>query len=185
MINKMIKTLFLSWTVLLIGGCSSYTVSEQDIADYLHDNMSFEKSIGVENIMHALVSVHDLKVNIGRADADRVSVLANTTAKVQLLSQPEKSLNLDLEFSAIPEYDKETGEIFLKSLRLDRFDEESQQLTPEIKQFIKPAVAMIGTALSQYPVYKLNSSKVEEALIKSAEPNLVIKDNKLVIELFN
>ncbi|TCW11460.1 uncharacterized protein DUF1439 [Vibrio crassostreae] len=44
---------------------------------------------------------------------------------------------------------------------------------------------MIGFALSQSPVYKLDSNKVQESLIKSSEPNLVIKDNKLVIELFD
>ncbi|HAH02213.1 MAG TPA: DUF1439 domain-containing protein, partial [Vibrio sp.] len=30
-----------------------------------------------------------------------------------------------------------------------------------------------------------DSNKVQESLIKSSEPNLVIKDNKLVIELFD
>ena len=185
MIKKALKSLLLPLAALTFAGCASYSVTEQDMTKYLHDNVSFEQSVGVQNVMHAFVSIHDLDVNIGRADADRVSVLANTTAKVQIWNQPEKKLELDLEFSAVPEYDKETGEIFLKSLRLDHFDEEGQLLTPEIKQLLKPAVSMIGTALSQYPVYKLDSSKVEQALLKSAEPNLVIKDNKLVIELFD
>ncbi len=182
--NNVIKALYLP-LILLFSGCASYSVTEKDMTDYLHDNVSFEQSVGIENVMHAFVSIHDLEVNIGRSDADRVSVLANTSAKVQVWNQPERNLELDLEFSAVPQYDKETGEIYLKSLRLDRFDEESQLLTPEVKKLLKPAVSMIGTALSQYPVYKLDSSKVEEALIKTAEPNLVIRDHKLVIELFD
>ncbi len=182
--NNLIKPLSLL-LILLFSGCASYSVTEKDMTDYLHDNVSFEQSVGIENVMHAFVSIHDLEVNVGRADADRVSVLANTSAKIQVWNQPERKLELDLEFSAVPQYDKETGEIYLKSLRLDKFDEESQLLTPEIKKLLKPAVSMIGTALSQYPVYKLDSSKVEEALIKTAEPNLVIKDHKLVIELFD
>ncbi|WP_165314078.1 DUF1439 domain-containing protein [Vibrio ziniensis] len=185
MIKKAFKSLILPFLVITFAGCASYSVTEQDMTKYLDDNVSFEQSVGVENVMHAFVSIHDMDVSIGRVDADRVSVLANTIAKIQIWNQPEKKLELDLEFSAVPQYDKETGEIFLKSLRLDRFDEESQLLTPEIKQLLKPAVSMIGTALSQYPVYKLDSSKVEQALLKSVEPNLVIKDNKLVIELFD
>ncbi len=169
----------------LLSGCASYSVSEQDITNYLHDNVSFEQSVGIEHLLHATVSIQDLAVNIGRVDADRVSVLANTSAKVDILNQPQKNLDLDLAFSAVPEYDKDTGEIFLKSLRLDKFEEKNKLLTPEIKQLLKPAVSLIGKALSQYPVYKLDSSKVEQSLMKSAEPNLVIKDNKLVIELFN
>jgi|GEM_PF-5484040 len=188
MYKKMIKatlTPVLSMMLLVISGCASYSVSEQDITDYLDKNVAFEQTVGIENIMHADVSIHDLQVNIGRADVDRISVFADTNAKVNVFNQPERNLALNLEFSAIPEYDKQTGEIFLKSLRLEKFEEDSQLLTPEIKQFLKPAVSLIGKALSQYPVYKLDSNKVEQSLLKSAEPNLVIKNNKLVIELFD
>jgi len=79
----------------------------------------------------------------------------------------------------------DAGEVYLKSLRLERFQEKGQQLSPEVERLLKPAVSMIGFALSQSPVYKLDSNKVQESLIKSSEPNLVIKDNKLVIELFD
>jgi len=182
--NHLIKTLLLP-LILLFSGCASYTVTEKDMTDYLHKHVSFEQSVGIENVMHAFVSIQNMEVNIGRADVNRVSILANTSAKVQVWNQPERKLELDLEFSAIPNYDKQSGEIFLNSLRLERFEEESQLLTPEIKKLLKPAVSMIGSALSQYPVYRLDSNKVKEALIKSAEPNLVIKDHKLVIELFD
>ncbi|MGF1776090.1 DUF1439 domain-containing protein [Vibrio nomapromontoriensis] len=170
---------------LILSGCTSYSITEQDMTDYLHDNVNFNQSIGIENVMYAQVSVDDLEVKIGRTDAERVSVFANTTAEVQMLNAEKIGLDLALEFSAIPDYQAESGEIFLKSLRLEQFDEGKQRLTPEIKALIKPAVSMIGYALSEYPVYKLDNSKVQEALLKSAEPNLVVKDNKLVIELFN
>ena len=98
---------------------------------------------------------------------------------------PNIGLDLDIEFSAIPEYDKESGEVYLKSLRLENFNESGKQLPDNISNLLQPAVSMIGLALSQEPVYKLDGAKVQEALLKSAEPNLVIKNNKLVIELFD
>lgn len=185
MIKTKAKLLSVALAAALLGGCASYSISEQDMTNYLQDSVSLDQSVGVENVMYAEVAVDDLEVKIGRADADRVSVFASTNAQVQMLSMKNIGLDLDVEFSAVPEYDKDTGEVFLKSLRLERFDESSQQLTPEVKKLLKPAVSMIGYALSKQPVYKLDSSKVQEALIKSAEPNLVIKNNKLVIELFD
>ena len=155
------------------------------MTEYLADSVMLEQEVGVQSVMYAQVAVDDLQVKIGREDEQRVSVLANTNAKVQVFNMPNMGLDLDLEFSAIPEYDKESGEVYLKSLRLERFEEEEQQLSPEIEKLLKPAVSMIGFALSQSPVYKLDSNKVQESLIKSSEPNLVIRDNKLVIELFD
>lgn len=185
MTRKFIRRTFVIFTALFVSGCATYSISEKEIADYLQDNLDFEQSVGVQNVMYAQVAIDDIKVNIGRADADRVSIFANTTADVEVMSFQEIGLDLDIEFSAIPEYDSSTGEVFLKSMRLERFDEHSDLLTPNIKTLLEPAVSMIGQALSSQPVYKLDGDKVEQALLKSTNPNLVIKDNKLVIEVFN
>ncbi|WP_375749047.1 DUF1439 domain-containing protein [Vibrio sp. HN007] len=185
MLIKQLKTLLLPLTLLTLGGCASYSISEQEMTDYLQENVALEQSVGIENVMYAQVAVDDLNIKIGRADAERISVFANTNAKVTLLSSQNLGLDLDIEFSAIPEYNKESGEIFLKSLRLEKFEEKNKQLTPEIERFLKPAVSMLGSALSNQPVYKLDSNKVQEAMLKSTNPNLVIKDHKLVIELFD
>ncbi|MEZ9501266.1 DUF1439 domain-containing protein [Vibrio sp. 10N.222.52.C3] len=185
MIINVAKKFILAASALVLGGCVSYSVTEQEMTNYLQDSVMLEQEVGVQNVMYAQVAVDDLAVQIGRADAERVSVLANTNAKIQVFNMPNMGLDLDIEFSAIPEYDKESGEVYLKSLRLERFEEKGKQLSPEIEKLLKPAVSMIGFALSQSPVYKLDSNKVQESLIKSSEPNLVIKDNKLVIELFD
>lgn len=185
MMTKKLNIFIPLLAAFLISGCSSYSITESDMTKYLQDNVSFKHSVGVENVIYAHVAVDDLEVKIGRADADRVSVFANTSAKVEMLNRQNMKYNLDIEFSAIPEYDKETGEIFLKSLRLDTIQDNDKLLTPEVTKLIKPAISLIGYALSEQPVYKLSSNAVQQALIKSSNPDLVIKDNKLVIQLFN
>lgn len=185
MTTKLINRFIIACIALILSGCVSYSITEQEMTEYLADSVMLEQEVGVQSVMYAQVAVDDLQVKIGRADEQRVSVLANTNAKVQVFNMPNMGLDLDLEFSAIPEYNKESGEVYLKSLRLERFEEKEQQLSPEIEKLLKPAVSMIGFALSQSPVYKLDSNKVQESLIKSSEPNLVIRDNKLVIELFD
>lgn len=185
MIKRVSQFSFLAVAFSVLAGCASYSISEQDMTEYLQESVEINQSIGVENMMYAQVAVEDLQVKIGRADADRVSVFANTNAQVQVFNMPNIGLDLDIEFSAIPEYDKESGEVYLKSLRLENFNESGKQLPDNISNLLQPAVSMIGLALSQEPVYKLDGAKVQEALLKSAEPNLVIKNNKLVIELFD
>ncbi|MDD9173821.1 MULTISPECIES: DUF1439 domain-containing protein [Aliivibrio] len=179
------RALFTLVSVLTLSGCASYSITEKEMTDYLSDEIHVDKSVGIPGFLYAQVNVENVDVQIGRIAADRISVFANTTADVQMLDEIKQNLSLTLEFSAVPEYDKETGEIYLKSLRLEKFEDKNQKLSPELTSLLKPAVSIIGYALSNEPAYKLNSDKLKESLIKSAEPNLVIKNNKLVIELFN
>lgn len=167
-----------------LSGCVSYSITEQEMTDYLNQNLRLEQAVGIEDMLYAKVSVDDLKVNIGRSDKDRVAVFANTTAELHMMSQPEINLDLDIEFSAIPSYKKETGEVFLKSLRLERLDEDGSVLTPEVRQLIKPAVALIGNAVSSYPVYQLDEATVKQSLLKSSSPDVKVENNKLVIDFF-
>lgn len=169
--------------ISLLSGCTSYGITEREMTDYLSDKVEFNRSVGVHDVLHAQVSIDDLEVKIGRISDDRISVVTNTTAAIEMLSIPTKSLDLDIEFSAIPEYDKQSGEIYLKSIRLERFEESGKILPSNLETLLRPAVSMIGFALAQKPAYKLDSSEMKQALIKSAEPNLVIKNNRLVIEL--
>ena len=185
MIKRVSQFSLLAAAFSILAGCASYSISEKDMTRYLQDSININQSVGVESMMYAQVAVEDLQVKIGRADADRVSVFANTNAQVQVFNMPNIGLDLDIEFSAIPEYDKENGEVYLKSLRLESIDENGKQLPENIANLLRPAVSMIGLALSQQPVYKLSATKVQEALLKSADPNLVIKNNALVIELFD
>lgn len=166
-----------------LSGCTSYGITEREMTDYLSDKVEFNQQVGVQDVLYAEVSVDDLAVTIGRVADDRVSVLANTNAAVKVFSIPTKTFNLDIEFSATPDYNAETGEIFLKAIKLEQFDQDGLALPANIETLLKPAVSMIGFALAQKPAYKLDASEMKQALLKSAEPNLVIKNNKLVIEL--
>ncbi|WP_300181450.1 DUF1439 domain-containing protein [uncultured Aliivibrio sp.] len=178
-------TLLTLLSSLVLTGCASYSITEKEMTDYLSDEIHINKSVGIPGFLYAQVNVENVDVTIGRIDVNRISVFANTTAVIQMMDELKENLDLTLEFSAVPEYDKETGEIYLKSLRLEKFAEKNKQLSPELTSLLKPAVSIIGYALSNKPAYKLNADKLKESIIKSAEPNLVIKNNKLVIELFD
>ena len=88
------------WLVLpliaVLGGCASYSITEKDMTEYLQESVEINQSVGVENMMYAQVAVEDLQVKIGRADADRVSVFANTNAQVQVFNMQNVGLDLDI-----------------------------------------------------------------------------------------
>jgi len=169
----------------ILYGCTSYTITEKEMTNYLNDEINIEESVGIHGLLYARVNIENVKVTIGRISKNRISVFANTRAEIQFMDKEEKEIDLDIEFSSIPEYDNSKGEIYLKSLRLENFNDKSEQLSSEIISLLKPAVSLIGNALSNQPAYKLNSKKLTDALIKSTNPNLIIKDNKLIIELLD
>lgn len=190
-VKAIFRTFFVSVVVLIVNGCASlnscvgYCISEQDMDQYLESKAVIKQSVRVENVMSAQVSVDDLDVKIGRADAERLSIFAHTKAKVQMLMAPSMTFGLAIEFSAIPKYSPKTGEIFLQFVRLEQFEDENHLLPPEVFNLLQPAASMIGYALSNQPVYQLDSKTVQAILQESTNPSLVIKNNHLVIEVSN
>ncbi|MGF1756517.1 DUF1439 domain-containing protein [Photobacterium sagamiensis] len=169
---------------LLITGCASYSVTESEIQEYLDSRTSFERTIGVKGIAHANIIFNDIKVGIGRIAEDRVSLDAKSQAELMITGQPKQKVEVDISFSAIPYYDEDEGAIFLNDLNV-----ESLNVTPDDlgifanKQLISPIVAIVGQILSTQPVYRLNEGDLKQSLLKTAKPELVIKNHSLVIEL--
>lgn len=168
---------------LILTGCVSYSVTESEIQNYLDDLTSFERTIGIKGIAHANVIFNDIKVGIGRIAKDRVSLHAKIQAELMITSQPKQQVEVDVSFSAIPYYDKDEGAIFLNNLNV-----ESLNVTPDDlgifanKQLITSIVGIVGQILSTRPVYRLNEDDLKQSFLKTAKPELMIKNNELVID---
>ena len=93
---KLINRFIIAFSALMLGGCVSYSITEQDMTKYLQDSVMLEQEVGVQSVMYAQVAVDDLEVKIGRTDNQRVSVIANTNAKVEIFNMPNMGLDLDI-----------------------------------------------------------------------------------------
>ncbi|MGF1692490.1 DUF1439 domain-containing protein [Photobacterium kagoshimensis] len=169
--------------MLLLSGCASYTVTESEVQSYLDDNAKFERTVGIKGIAHANVAFDDIAVGIGRVAADRINLDANAKANVVITGQKPQAIDLNMSFSAVPYYDKEEGAIFVKHLEL----EDIQVSPPEVSMFlakplVSPIVSLVGELISTRPIYRLDENDFKQSLIKSAEPELLIKGNKIVID---
>ncbi|OAN11594.1 hypothetical protein A3K86_22005 [Photobacterium jeanii] len=177
-------THLLALGALFLSGCASYTVTENEVQSYLDDNVQFERTVGIKGIAHANVAFDDVKVGIGRVASDRVNLDANAKAKVQISGQPSREIDMKMSFSAIPYYDKEEGAIFIKQLEMENLDVSPPEIGMFLtKPIVSPVVSLIGELISTRPIYRLDDDDFKQSLLKSAKPELLIKGNKIVIDL--
>ncbi|MGF1703808.1 DUF1439 domain-containing protein [Photobacterium makurazakiensis] len=169
--------------VLVLSSCASYSVTESEVQEYLDEKASFERTVGIKGVAHANVKFNDIKVGIGRVASDRVNLKAKSLAKVSFYGQAPQELTIDVNFSAIPYYDKEEGAIFLNKLEVEDIQVEPNSLNLPSKQLLSPIVEMVGQFILTRPVYRLNEEDYKQSLLKTAKPELLIKNHSLVIQM--
>ncbi|PSW15993.1 DUF1439 domain-containing protein [Photobacterium rosenbergii] len=177
---KIIYTLLLS---LLLSSCASYSVTEREIQDYLDDRSGFERTVGFKGLAHANIKFENVKVGIGRVADDRVNLDADSKAQITIQGQSTQNLQIKVSFSAIPYYDKEEGAIFLNDLNVEDIDIQPNELNLPSKQLLSPIIEMVGQYLLTRPVYRLNDEDFKQSMLKTARPELLIKNHELVIQI--
>ncbi|MGF1687274.1 DUF1439 domain-containing protein [Photobacterium japonica] len=150
---------------------------------YLDDKAKFERTVGIRGIAHANVKFDDIKVGIGRVANDRVNLDAKSEANVTIYGQKPQTVNLNVSFSAVPYYDKAEGAIFLNDLNVENIDIQPNSLNLPTKQLLTPVIEMVGQFLLTRPVYRLNEDDFKQSALKTARPELLIKNHALVIQM--
>ncbi|MGF1731503.1 DUF1439 domain-containing protein [Photobacterium kasasachensis] len=167
-----------------LSSCASYSVTEAEIQDYLDSRAAFERTVGIKGLAYANVKFSDIKVGIGRVADDRVSLDAKSQAKLMISGQRQQEVAIDVSFSAVPYYDKDEGAIFLNDLEV-----ESLELTPDeltsfaSKQLLSSVVEMVGQLILTQPVYRLDEEDTKQSMLKTAKPELLIKNHSLVVQM--
>ncbi|KLV03311.1 hypothetical protein ABT56_19470 [Photobacterium aquae] len=168
---------------VLLCSCASYSVTEGDIQSYLDKKTKVERTVGIKGVAYANIKFNDITVGIGRVSADRINLDAKSKAKVTIYNQPSQELALNVNFSAIPYYDKDEGAIFLKNLEVENLDIQPNNLNVPTKALLSPIVEMVGQFLLTRPVYRLNEDDFKQAALKTARPELLIKNHTLVVQM--
>lgn len=178
------KLITLLLIVFMLSSCASYSVTEGEIQDYLDSRATFERTVGIKSLAYANVKFSDIKVGIGRVSDDRVNLDAKSQAKIMISGQPQQDIAIDVSFSAVPYYDKEEGAIFLNDLEVESLELSPDELTSFAgKQLLTPIVEMVGQFILTQPVYRLDEEDAKQSLLKTARPELLIKNHSLVIQM--
>ncbi|TDR74969.1 DUF1439 domain-containing protein [Photobacterium lutimaris] len=167
----------------ILSSCASYSVTEQDIQKYLDDRSGFERTVGIKGLAHANIKFENVKIGIGRVANDRINLDADSNALISVQGQSPQQLQIKVNFSAVPYYDKEEGAIFLNDLNVEDIEIQPSALNLPSKQLLSPIIEMVGQYLLTRPVYRLSDQDFKQSMLKTARPELLIKNHELVIQI--
>ncbi|MBW7983341.1 lipoprotein [Enterobacillus tribolii] len=171
---------------LLLSACNKLTqfsVSEQEVNQYLQKHNNFQKQIGIPGLVDADITVSQLSSQIGRAEPNKVTLTGNAKVNISSILGPQNS-DMTLTLKAQPVYNRDEGAIYLKDMELIDY-----KVTPEKMSTVMKAIApyldqSLKSFFDQQPVYTLDPNKNEkEALAKKLAKGLEVKPGELVIPL--
>ncbi|WP_192456726.1 lipoprotein [Musicola keenii] len=172
-----------SWLLSGCGPLTQYSLSEQEINQYLQQHNDYQKQLGVPGVIDANIVLTELNSQIGRTEPGKVTLSGN--AKVNIASLlGNQTADMKLTLKAQPVFNKEQGAIYLKDLELVSYQVEPeklqsllQTLTPYLNQSLK-------NYFDQKPAYVLNPEHSnKEALAKKLAKGIDVKPGQLVILL--
>ncbi|MBO8134884.1 lipoprotein [Dickeya fangzhongdai] len=171
---------------LLISGCNQlaqYSLSEQEINQYLQQHNDYQKQLGVPGVVDAQITLTELTSQIGRTEPGKVTLSGNAKVDISsLLGKQQADMKLTLK--AQPVFNKDEGAIYLKDMELvdysvqpEKLQTVLQTLTPYLNQSLK-------SYFDQKPAYVLNPERNnKEALAKKLAKGIEVKPGQLVIML--
>lgn len=171
---------------LLLSGCNQltqYTLSEQEVNDYLQKHNDYQKQIGIPGVVDAHIVLTDLSSQIGRSEPGKVTLSGNAKVDINSLLGSQ-SADMKLTLKAQPVFDKAQGAIYLKDMELtdysiqpEKIQSVVQTLTPYLNQSLK-------SYFDQKPAYVLSEEhSTKEGMAKKLAKGIEVKPGQIVIQL--
>lgn len=176
-----VAALVFAGTLIGCNQLTQYTVSEQEVNNYLQKHNDYQRQIGVPGLVDANIVLTQLESQIGRTEPNKVTLSGNAKVNITSILGPQTA-DLQLTLKAQPVYDREKGAIFLKEMELvdykvqpEKMDTVMKALTPYLNQSLK-------SYFDQKPVYVLNPDNSKtEAMARKLAKGLEVKPGQLVI----
>lgn len=178
------KKILLLWIMILpwLSACSlNYSLSEQDLANYLKENIDYQKSYQFGSLADIQSNLNQLQVKIGRDEHQRVQLSGIVQLNIKSFIK-DLDITTHATFAAKPIYNVDEGAIYLTDPDI-RFD----AITPDkyqsiVRQFLPQVKASLAAYLTTTPVYQLDPDKTKEALIKRFAKGIEVTPGKLELE---
>ncbi|MBU9834028.1 lipoprotein [Rahnella sp. L72c] len=168
----------------LLAGCNQltqYTISEQQVNDYLQKNNKFEKQLGVPGLVDAKLVLTNLSSQIGRAEPGVVTLTGDAHVDISSLFGPQKA-DMHLTLKANPSYDREKGAIFLRDMQVTDYTIKPEKMDNVMKGLMPYLNNSLNTYFNQRPAYVLNGDRSKgEAMAKKLAKGIEVKPGQLVI----
>ncbi|MCE9680208.1 DUF1439 domain-containing protein [Shewanella sp. AS1] len=171
-----LRATLLSVLLLLTGCVSQYSITQQEMTNYLNNEMHLEIKQG-NRLLGLEVRVDEVDVVLGDKP-ETIAITAHSKIQVHNPIRPIAAI-LITRFEAKPWYDSSSHSIYLKQLQLTRVES-----TPkDIEKAIKPVAPQVMRFLTQYletqPVYVLDTKESDQALLAEMTQRIEVAPGKL------
>ncbi|ACA84627.1 DUF1439 domain-containing protein [Shewanella woodyi] len=164
-------------TLLLLSGCvSQYSITEKELEGYLSDEIHFEIKEG-NQLFGIEMRINNIDVSLGHK-VDTMSVTADSIVKVRNPLVPFKA-KMKTTFEAEPWYDADSHSVYLKQLRLVSIESNPKDIEKAVKQVAPQMMGFLTHFLETQPVYILDTSESNQALIAEMTKRIEVKPGKL------
>ncbi|WP_394132497.1 DUF1439 domain-containing protein [Shewanella maritima] len=177
---RLFKMCLILMTAVLTGCASQYSISERDIERYLNNQMHFEVKQG-NQLIGFMIELNDMNVELGHKP-ETMAVTANAEVTVSNPIFPI-SAKLKATFEAKPWYDKDSKSIYLKHLDLIDVESEPEDIQAAIEQISPRLMQFVSQFLTTQPVYTLDETDSNQALMAKLAEEIEIKQGKIIIKL--
>lgn len=176
---KTLKLIFVSVLLLLTGCASQYSITENEIENYLNNEMHFEVKQGNQIIGINLV-LNDMQVSLGDKP-NTMGLTATTLVRVRNPLMPI-SAKLQTTFEAQPWYNSETKSIYLRNLNLVNVRAEPADIEQTLTAITPQVMGFLRGFLESQPVYTLDVNDSNQALMAKMTKELSVQKGKLVVK---
>ncbi|MEB6337955.1 lipoprotein [Serratia rhizosphaerae] len=167
-----------------LAGCNKltqYTLSEQEVNDYLQKHNDYQKQIGVPGLVDAHIVLTQLQSQIGRSEPGKVTLSGNAKVDITSILGPQQA-DMQLTLKAQPTYDREKGAIFLKDMELTDYKVQPEKMNTVMKAISPYLDQSLKSYFNQKPAYVLDPNKSKtEAMARKLAKGLEVKPGELVI----
>lgn len=184
------KTLWLSTILcagLLLSGCdnnlTSYTITEQEVNQYLNKYNEFEKDVGIPGLLEAHIRLSDLSSQIAREESNTVTLTGHGNIKADSLLGGQ-DCDVQISLKAQPQYDAKQGAIYLKEMTITDYQVKPENMSSAVKAIAPYLNKSLKSYFNQMPVYTLGANgNKKELMAKKLAKSMEIKPGELIISL--
>ncbi|TQI80838.1 uncharacterized protein DUF1439 [Serratia fonticola] len=167
-----------------LAGCNQltqYTLSEQEVNNYLQKHNDYQKQIGVPGLVDANIVLTQLQSQIGRTEPNKVTLSGNAKVSITSILGPQAA-DLQLTLKAQPVYDRDKGAIFLKDMELVDYKVQPEKMDTVMKALMPYLNQSLKSYFDQQPAYVLNPDHSKaEAMARKLAKGLEVKPGQLII----
>ncbi|VEJ09166.1 DUF1439 domain-containing protein [Actinobacillus delphinicola] len=155
-----------------------YSLNNQDVNQYLLQKVKLNQSFGFPGFFTFNYDISNMKANIGQ-EPNRINMSATLTGNFTLLKQDQLQTQIQIEFSALPYYDPNTGAVYLKDFHIIKTDVTPEKYMDDVEKVLPWLNDSMADLLKDTPIYRLNDDKFMQHLIKKFAKAIVVEPNQL------